>query len=125
MGTGRERRVLRVRDGFARSRRAAQDPALFLADTGKRLGPVGIRRAVVKAAERAGLHTKGAPLEERFGPHCCRHWHATHLLRAGMERSYVQWLRGDVTREAIDVYNHIDPDDVRQAYHAHMPRLGI
>jgi integrase/recombinase XerD len=109
----------------ARARRAGSEPALFLASTGKRLEARGIRNAVVRAAERAGLHTKGAPLEERFGPHCCRHWQATHLLRAGMPREYMQWLRGDVIREAVDIYYHIAPEDVKRAYLAHIPKFGI
>ena len=68
----------------ARARRAGDEPALFLGESGKRLGKRGVRNAVVRAAERVGLHTSGAPLDARFGPHCCRHWNVTHLLRAGM-----------------------------------------
>lgn len=108
----------------ARARRAGSEPALFLAESGKRLEARGIRNAVVKAAERAGLHTRGAPLEDRFGPHCCRHWMVTHLLRDGMEREYVKWIRGDAIRESIDIYFHIDPNDVRRSYLAHIPQLG-
>lgn len=76
-------------------------------------------------AERVGIHEPGSmSLENRFTPHCCRHWHATHLLRAGMRREYVQWLRGDALREAVDTYYHIDSEDVKQAYLAHIPQLG-
>lgn len=81
--------------------------------------------AIAKAAERVGLHERGAPLEKRFGPHCCRHWFTTHLLRSGMPREYVRWLRGDTIREAVDIYYHIDPEDVRRSYLAHVPRLGV
>lgn len=109
----------------ARARRAGSEPALFLASDGKRLGYRGIWYVVVQAAKRAGLHSPAAPLEERFGPHCCRHFFSTHLLRAGMRREYVQWLRGDAIRDAIDIYFHIDPADVRRSYLAHIPRLGI
>jgi integrase/recombinase XerD len=79
----------------ARTRRAGDGPALFLAPDGQRLGSRGgVWSAVVRAAERAGLHSKGAPLEKRFGPHCCRHWLVTYLLRSGMRREYVKWIRG-------------------------------
>jgi integrase/recombinase XerD len=78
-----------------------------------------------KAGSRAGIHDPDGPLEERFSAHCCRHWFTTHLLRAGMERSYVQWLRGDAIREAVDIYFHVDPEDVRREYLAHIPQLGI
>jgi len=80
---------------------------------------------IAKAAERVGLHERGAPLEKRFGPHCCRHWFTTHLLRSGMPREYVRWLRGDTIKEAVDIYYHIDSEDVRKSYLAHIPRLGI
>jgi integrase/recombinase XerD len=109
----------------ARARRTGSEPALFLASTGKRLGSRGVRNAVVRAAARAGLHSAGAPLEERFGPHCCRHWFTTHLLRAGMAREQVQWLRGDAIKEAVDIYYHLDEADVKRAYLTHIPLLGI
>jgi integrase/recombinase XerD len=100
----------------ARARRAGNDPALFLAETGRRLSGRSLNNVVVRAAARVGLHTKRAPLEERFGPHCCRHWLVTHLLRAGMSREYVKWIRGDAMRESIDLYYHIDPEDVKRIY---------
>jgi integrase/recombinase XerD len=75
---------------------------------------------------RVGLHDLTSDrLEAKFTPHCCRHWHATHLLQAGMRREYVQWLRGDKIKEAIDIYYHINPEDVRKSYLAHIPQLGI
>jgi len=109
----------------ARARRAGNDPALFLAETGRRLSGRSLNNVVVRAAARVGLHTKGAPLEERFGPHCCRHWLVTHLLRAGMSREYVKWIRGDAMRESIDLYYHIDPEDVKRSYLSFVPRLGV
>ena len=42
-----------------------------------------------------------------------------------MNRDYVKELRGDVRHEAIDLYNHIDSEDLRQAYLAHIPRLQL
>jgi hypothetical protein len=42
-----------------------------------------------------------------------------------MNREYVQWLRGDALREAIDIYNHIAPEDVGKSYLAHIPQLGV
>ena len=105
--------------------RRAKDPALFASSRGTRISGDAVRYAVVHAAENAGLHSSGAPLEERFGAHACRHWFTTHLLRAGMRREYVQWLRGDAIREAVDIYYHIDPEDVRRAYLACIPRLGV
>jgi integrase/recombinase XerD len=100
--------------------------ALFLNHEGDRLQRRGVSDAVTKAAERVGLHNaESERLEDHFGPHCARHWNTTYLLRAGMKREYVQWLRGDAIKEAVDIYFHIDPKDVQKAYLAAIPQLGI
>lgn len=102
------------------------DVALFPSTKSQRVNPMQIDTLVKKYAQAVGLHDPASEsLSDRFTPHCCRHWFVTHLLRAGMNRDYVKWLRGDVMKEAIDVYFHIDPDDVRKAYLAHIPQLGI
>jgi integrase/recombinase XerD len=101
-------------------------PALFLNRYGNRLGPAAIDRLFSKYAEAVGLHDPQSPrLEDRLGPHCCRHWFTTHLRRAGMSREFIQKLRGDVSRESIDIYDHIDPKELRESYLAHIPQLGL
>lgn len=111
----------------AREHRKKLDPeALFLADTGKRLHRKGILDVVTRAAERVGLHKPGAPLDERFGPHCCRHWFSTHLSRRKMPERYIEWLRGDKPHGSIGRYIHIiDPEDVKREYLRCIPQLGI
>jgi len=100
--------------------------ALFLGRTGARLRADTIFKIVTKAAERVGLHDqKSSRPEDHFSPHCCRHWFTTHLIRSGMPRDYIKWLRGDAMNEAIDIYNHIDPEDVKRSYLAHIPMLGV
>jgi integrase/recombinase XerD len=47
------------------------------------------------------------------------------MLRNGMRREYVKELRGDVRREAIDIYHHIDGEDLRREYLAFVPKLGV
>jgi hypothetical protein len=42
-----------------------------------------------------------------------------------MREKYIKWLRGDAMREAINIYNHIDPEDVRKSYLAHIPHFGV
>jgi len=108
-----------------KNRKCADNKALFLSKTGTRITKRTIENAIEKHAERVGLHTPGARLEDRFTPHCCRHWFVTHLLRAGMSRDFVKELRGDTRREAIDIYNHIDKKELRESYLAHIPQLGI
>ena len=108
-----------------KNRMGSEDQALFLSKVGTRIGRKSIEEAIEKHAERLGMHNPGARLEERFTPHCCRHWFVTHLLRAGMSRDFVKELRGDTRGEAIDIYNHIDKKELRESYLAHIPQLGI
>jgi integrase/recombinase XerD len=42
-----------------------------------------------------------------------------------MPREFIQVLRGDRRREAIDIYDHVDRDELRKAYLACVPKLGI
>ena len=101
-------------------------PALFPSKTSQRLSLRGLEVEVEKHAARAGLHDPESKLlEHRFTPHCCRHWFSTHLYRAGMEERYIAWMRGDAPKGSIGVYIHIDPEDVRKSYLAHVPQLGI
>jgi integrase/recombinase XerD len=100
--------------------------ALFINERGGRLNRSGIYALVVKHAERIGLHNPiSQDLNERFTPHCCRHWFTTHLRRAGMQREYIKELRGDTRNEAIDIYHHIDLKDLREAYLTYIPQLNI
>jgi integrase/recombinase XerD len=108
-----------------RNRKGAEDQALFLSKIEKRITGRSVEEIIEKHAERVGLHNPGARLEDRFTPHCCRHWFVTHLLRAGMSRDFVKELRGDTRGEAIDIYNHIDKKELRESYLAHIPQLGI
>jgi len=99
---------------------------LFVSETGRRINRNSVYNAITKWAERAGLHDPSSPkLEDHFSPHCFRHWFTTHLIRNGMPREYVKELRGDARYEAIDLYHHIDREELRRSYLAHIPKLGI
>ena len=109
-----------------KNRKGAEDHALFLSKIGTRITKRSIEELIEKHAERLGLHNPRANrLDEKFTPHCCRHWFVTHLLRAGMSRDFVKELRGDTRGEAIDIYNHIDKKELKESYLAHIPQLGI
>jgi integrase/recombinase XerD len=101
--------------------------ALFISyQSLRRLDRNGLYTAIVKYAKRLGHHNSNSPrLEDHFGPHCFRHWFTTWLLRSGMPREYVKELRGDKRREAIDIYHRIDREELRKAYLACIPKLGI
>lgn len=108
------------------SRNEKGSKALFVNNLGGRLNRNGVYLAVTKPAQRIGLHDPNSDrTEDHFSPHCCRHWFTTHLRRAGMPREFIQELRGDVRKEAIDIYDHIDKKELRESYLAHIPQLGI
>lgn len=116
------RRWLKIREGVNKR----HSPALLLNAEGNRLGKDGVYDVVVKAAIRVGLSdSQSSNPDDHFFPHCCRHWFTTHLRRAGMPREFIQELRGDVRKEAIDIYDHIDKKELRESYLAHIPQLGI
>jgi len=99
---------------------------LFISTWKRRISPKEIEDLTKKHAARVGLHNPNSErLADRFTPHCCRHWLVTHLLRAGMSRDHVKWIRGDAMKESIDIYYHIDAEDVRKSYMAYVPQLGI
>lgn len=101
-------------------------PALFVSETqrgGNRIGRNFVYRIVCNNAERVGLHNPDGPLIEKFTPHCGRHWFTTHLRRAGMSREFRQALRGDVVKDAVDIYDHIDLEELRGDYLDKIPQL--
>jgi integrase/recombinase XerD len=116
------RHWLKIREGMNKN----GCTALFLNHEDERLNRTGVYNTVIEAAERVGLHDPNSDkLEDHFTPHACRHWFCTHLFRAGMRREYIKELRGDSRKEAFDLYNHIDLKELREAYLAAMPQLGV
>jgi len=115
-------RWVRLRD---RIEGADQTPALFLGETGNRLDKNGVYWAIRAWAERAGVSDAGsANPSDHFFVHCFRHWFTTHLLRGGMPREHVAFLRGDSPSGPIDIYNRIDANEVRLSYLAAIPKLN-
>lgn len=79
---------------------------------------------IASFAEPLGLHIPRGALCNRLTPHCFRHWFTTHLYRAGMDKEFIKWLRGDSMRsETWEIYNKIDIEDVRQEYLRRIPQL--
>jgi integrase/recombinase XerD len=109
-----------------RSKLDSLTPALFIGEHGERLRRNGVYSLVIKYAARVGLHnSKSSHSEDHFSPHCFRHWYTTNLRRAGMDREFIKSLRGDRRKDAIDVYDRIDPEELRRAYLAFIPQLGV
>jgi len=103
-----------------------ETPALFVGERGGRLKRHGIYQLTVKYATAVGLHNpESTRPEDHLTPHCFRHFFTTHLRRAGMDREFIKILRGDRRREAIDIYDRVDRQELRRAYLAFIPQLGV
>jgi len=103
----------------------AKTTALWISPAGYRIGrnENGPCEIVKKYARILGIHDDNGPLNKRFTTHCCRHWLTTHIGRNGMKREYIQELRGDVRKDAIDIYDHIDTELLRESYLKHIPKF--
>ncbi len=100
--------------------------ALWISTWGERIGKGAISYMIRKAALRVGVHDADSNRpEDHFSAHCCRHFFTTQLYKAGMSREHIMWLRGDAPLSAFDGYLHLNPEDVRRSYLAHIPQLGI
>jgi len=99
---------------------------LFVNDYGEPIGRSGVYNEIVLWAMKLGYYDiKSNRLEDHFSCHNFRHWFTTHLLRNGMPREYVKELRGDIRGEAIDLYHHLDRNDLKRAYLAAIPKLNV
>jgi integrase/recombinase XerD len=101
------------------------NPALFLSTTGERINRNMVYKIITEYARKLGIHKSTGHVHEKFTPHCFRVWFTTHLRRSGMSKSFIQELRGDVRGEAIDIYDHIECDELKDAYMRHIPQLGL
>ncbi len=99
-------------------------PALFLNRAGNRMNAHQLNTLFADHAKALGLHNPDSSrLEDRLTPHCCRHWFTDTLFKAGMQREFIEELRGDSNTSSIDIYHHINRDELKQSYLDHMPRL--
>lgn len=103
----------------------ALDQALWITAGGYRVTRNYVYNMVTHYAGIAGLHNRHGAMNEKFTPHCCRHWFTTHLRRNGMPREFIQELRGDRRKDAVDIYDHIDPEELREKYIECIPYLNV
>ncbi|MCZ7382291.1 MAG: tyrosine-type recombinase/integrase [Candidatus Methanoperedens sp.] len=108
---------LKWRESRAKSR------AVFISPYGNRMHKDTINDIVGIYALKLGLHDPNGNLNKKLTAHCFRHFFTTHLRRAGMPREFIQELRGDSRNEAIDIYDHIGLDELREAYNDCIPSI--
>jgi site-specific recombinase XerD len=100
----------------ARATPLADEPtAVFLNHLGAPLGVRGLRGRLDRLRRRAGL-------PEGVSPHTLRHSFATHLLEGGADLRVVQELLGHESLATTQVYTHVSPARLREAYRLAHPR---
>ncbi len=92
------------------------DPhAVFVAQSGKRLGARAIQLRVAAWAKKQGL-------SQHLHPHLFRHSFASHLLESSHDLRGVQELLGHANISTTQVYTHLDFQHLAKIYDATHPR---
>jgi integrase/recombinase XerD len=101
---------------LARDIRGAAPPTeVFLNHLGRSLGVRGLRYRLDGLCRRAGLPAG-------VSPHTLRHSFATHLLDGGADLRVVQELLGHENLATTQIYTHVSPGRLRDAYRDAHPR---
>ena len=94
---------------------SAERRALFLNKRGCRLSRQSVWEVVRDAGERAHI---AKPLH----PHTLRHSFATHLIQGGADVRTVQELLGHASVTTTQIYTHVSPESLIEAYLTAHPR---
>jgi site-specific recombinase XerD len=104
---------------LARRPEGSDEPwELFLNHHGGPLGVRGLRMRLDRLRRIAGL-------PEGVSPHTLRHSFATHLLEGGADLRVVQELLGHESLATTQVYTHVSPARLRDAYRLAHPRARV
>ncbi|MCI1636062.1 site-specific tyrosine recombinase XerD [Bifidobacterium sp.] len=98
-----------------KSTRVVERSAVMLNKRGKRLSRQSVWEIVQLAGHRAGITR---PLH----PHTLRHSFATHLIQGGADVRTVQELLGHSSVTTTQIYTHVSPDNLIEAYTLAHPR---
>ncbi len=94
---------------------SAEDPALFLSKSGRRLSTSDVRR-------RLRTWARHAAVQGGVSPHALRHSFATHLLDGGADLRAIQELLGHAGISTTQIYTRVESARLRTAYTRSHPR---
>ena len=120
LGKGSKRRIVpigrKAREALIRwlaVRRGAEEPAVFVTRSGRRLGARSIQDRIRRFAERHGI---------ALHPHMLRHSFASHLLESSGDLRAVQELLGHADIGTTQIYTHLDFQRLAAVYDEAHPR---
>lgn len=93
----------------------ADEPALFVSRTGRRLSPRSVQTRLARRAVAQGLGT-------HVHPHMLRHSFASHILQSSGDLRAVQELLGHAAISTTQIYTHLDFQHLAKTYDAAHPR---
>jgi len=95
--------------------RGADEPALFLSKSGRRLSTSDVRR-------RLSVWSRHAAMQGAVHPHVLRHSFATHLLEGGADLRTIQELLGHASVSTTQTYTRVESARLKVAYARAHPR---
>ena len=94
---------------------SAERRAVFLNKRGRRLSRQSVWEIIRLAGERAHIN-------KALHPHTLRHSFATHLIQGGADVRTVQELLGHASVTTTQIYTHVSPETLIEAYLTSHPR---